>query len=182
MPHTRDPLRSFYLAGTVAIPSPFPEVGILSLTSFESAGKNRRSAPSFLRIEHVQSPRLVVARNVLIEDVQAMFLPDDPVNPDLSHGIWFSGPRKQNQWLAKIKKATSSPVHGIVYVHENARVLMQVEVGMTAAESAEYYPPVPCERSDAHYDLGIQAMASPCAVAQKSTCALQQQRSYATFC
>jgi hypothetical protein len=28
---------------------------------------------------------------------------------------------------------------------------MQVEVSMTAAESAEYYPPVIRERGDAHY-------------------------------
>ena len=182
MPHTRDPLRSFYLAGTVSIPSPFPEVGILSLAKFDSAGTGR-AVPGFLRIEHVQSPRLVVARNVLVDDVQALFLPDDPDNPDLSRGTWFSGPGTRKKWLAKMKRPSSRPVHGIVYVHENARVLMQVEVGMTAAESAEYYPPIPQERSDAHYDLGMSATTAPCAVVQSSPCLGQQKKkSHAIFC
>jgi len=35
----------------------------------------------------------------------------------------------------------------IIYLPETAKVLLRVETGMTAAESVEYYPPTPGDRS-----------------------------------
>jgi hypothetical protein len=45
------------------------------------------------------------------------------------------------------------PVKGIVYVRENASSMLELQAGLTAAESAEYYPPLPDDRSVNHYNM-----------------------------
>ena len=66
-------------------------------------------------------------------------------------------------WLDGLRKSRPRPLVGTVFVRETTPVLMQVEVSMTAAESAEYYPPVVRDRSDVHYAMtagGIYPTAS----------------------
>ena len=153
MLQSRDQLRAFFLADTVPIPSPFPALGRIS---FElHAGEQRESAEKValdtLRVEYRQSPRVMIARTVLVEDVQAVFVPEDGGNVDLLDGGWYFRPEIKSSLLACLSENLETT--GIVYVRESAPVLMQVEVGMTAAESAEYYPPLARERNDAHYCL-----------------------------
>lgn len=163
MTGTFDRLRALHLAGTISIPSPFPQVGCISLVTLQSPGNSRKSAVQqrrtaqvFLRVEHIQSPRLMIARSVALSEVQAIFLPENPYSPHLDRGDWFVGGTGQSD-ITKLLggPAKNASTLGIVYVKEAAPVLMQVEVAMTAAESAEYYPPVVRDRSDAHYDLGV---------------------------
>jgi hypothetical protein len=146
----RRQLRSFALAGTVPIPCPFPEVGKLSLVPgglvYEKTTEPVRE--DVVVIEHLQSNRLVVRRTVLLRDLAAVvFLPID------RDDSWFFGPEIAKELAARSNCNRDDLLLGIAYAHEQAAVLMQVEVGMTAAESAEYYPPVVGERTDDHYSL-----------------------------
>jgi hypothetical protein len=149
-----DPQRAMYLSGTVTIPSPFPEVGQLSLQRLTSAtpSKQRVAHKDFLCIEHIQSHRLMVARFVALDDVSAVLLVENG-DVGMDDGRWLVGSAGQHELLAKLRKAKSRRIEGIAYVREHAQVLMRVETGMTAAESSEYYPPNVGERTDAHYQL-----------------------------
>lgn len=157
-----DRLKALHLAGTVSIPSPFPQIGCISLATLRSPGdarrtaqQQRRTAETFLQIEHVQSPRLMISRVVSLADVQAVFLPESPEQPHFDQGVWHLGGVGQRDVVALLRgPGPDKRVLGIVYVKESAQLLMQVEVGMTAAESVEYYPPVMKDRTDSHYDLG----------------------------
>lgn len=151
---TFDPHRAMYLSGTVTIPSPFPEVGQLSLQRLTSmpSNKPRAAHKDFLCIEHIQSHRLMVARFVALEDVSAVLLVENGV-VEMEDGRWLIGAAGQHELLAKLRKAKARPISGIAYVREHAQVLMRVETGMTAAESSEYYPPNVGERTDSHYQL-----------------------------
>ena len=151
---SRDQLRSFFLAGTVPIPSPFPSLGKISLELRAGDVKQEPGdlALDAVRIVHQQSPRVLIARTVLLDDVQAVFIPDRPGSVDLVLGTWCFRPDIRRRLIALV--AENVKTKGIVYVPEAARVYMEVGVGMTAAESAEYYPPLARERNDAHYRLG----------------------------
>jgi len=155
-------LRTLALAGTVSVPPRFPEVGRLSIET--TNGHNGSS--KVIKIEHVITPRLMIARSFFLSDVSAVFLPSDPKDVDFADGKWFLGP----------DIATAMGQRGIAYVREDARTLMQVEVGMTAAESVEYYPPLPGDRSVDHYNLsGAAQQASPaqfCSAASTECCAV----------
>jgi len=156
-----DQVRAFFLAGTVPIPSPFPAVGVIlpELFSAKDGSKSKGFALGAVRVEYWQSPRVMIARTVLLEDIQALFLPEDKGGVDLNRGHWEFHPGIE-QWLQPLARKNQEckdqekvTFEGIVFVRENAQVYMQVEVGMTAAESAEYYPPIIRERSDEYYDL-----------------------------
>jgi hypothetical protein len=148
-------LRSFHLAGTVAIPSPFPEVGRLSLLPGGLAYHYATADQAFplVAVEHYQSRRVTITRYVDLRDVAAVRFATC-VSPALdSNEGWYFGPEVPRELEARSNTNKPSLAMGIVFVRENAPVLMRVETGMTAAESAEFYPPVPGERSDAHYQL-----------------------------
>lgn len=81
---------------------------------------------------------------VLSKDVVAVFIPKNAKKPE-------SGIDKPSRWLfagnvdaftrlVQKNHPTNGIVVGRVYVQRNARVLMNVELGMTAGESAEYFP------------------------------------------
>jgi hypothetical protein len=146
-------LRSLSLAGTVALPSPFPEVGKICLQpgGVIYQGANGESArEDLVVIEHVQSNRVTIIRRVFLRDVAAAaFCPIDE-----STNNWHFGPEIGRVLRARSNSNNGGLMMGIAYVRETAPVLMEVQVGMTAAESAEYYPPV-LERSDAHYAFHI---------------------------
>jgi hypothetical protein len=150
MPLTFDSLNALHLAGTISIPNPFPEPGWISLDALSSKAR-KRAQEDVVRIEHVHSHRLVVSRRVRLDDVQVIHLADDPNNPANLRDRWCVGRSGHAVWLKGLRKNRPHPLVGTVFVRETTPVLMQVEVSMTAAESAEYYPPVIRERGDAHY-------------------------------
>jgi hypothetical protein len=162
-PFDRHQLRSFQLAGTVALPSPFPEVGRLRLLPggvHYNAGPE--SALDLVAVEHTQSNRVTITRHVALHDVAAVFFVNPEKPAQFSDSGWYFGPEIGPQ--LEIRSTANAPALclGIVYVREQAAVLMRVEVGMTAAESAEYYPPVVGERTDDHYTLQKDCLWFPC--------------------
>jgi hypothetical protein len=155
------------LAGTVAVPQTFPQLARLSIV----ANSPKRRSPEgqagryLLLVEHEISPKLTITRTFFLDQVAAVFIPADPTKVDFEDGKWFVG----DDLAAAARGKTSGTALGIAYVRENAATLMQVEVGMTAAESAEYYPPLPHDRTVDHYrfePLGTSA-ATVCNTGQE---------------
>jgi hypothetical protein len=151
----RRQLRSLSLAGTVALPSPFPELGKISLQAggvVYQGGQGESPKEDLVVIEHVQSNRVTLTRRVFLRDVMAVaFAPIDE-----STNNWFFGPEIARELRARSSDNKPELMEGIAYVREDAPVLMEVEVSMTAAESADFYPPVP-ERADDDYLLHVGA-------------------------
>jgi hypothetical protein len=153
MAFSRRQAQSLHLAGTVSVPPTFPEVGKLSLErgACGVAPHGKKAPADVLCVEQELSPRVCIIRKFLVSDVSAVFVPRTAGQVNLADGTWLlTGEIDQ---LQKIGPNSGSGVLGIAYVPENARTLMQVEVGMTAAESVEYYPPLPDDRSVNHYQF-----------------------------
>ena len=138
---TATQLRALSLASTVPVPATFPELGLVTIAD---SGTGHNGTAKIVNVDHVISPRLKIARSFFLQDVSAIFVPENTNDVDFNRGTWLLG--------SDVGKADGKMA--IAYVREDARVLMQVEVGMTAAESAEYYPPLPGDRSVDHYNLG----------------------------
>ena len=98
-------LRSMALAGTVAVPSPFPAAGpdrcehatALPKTRSTVWRTPRRSRPSSFRkvlveIAHEVNPRLTITRVVKLCDIAAVFQPADTSQVSLSQGQWYLSP------------------------------------------------------------------------------------------
>jgi hypothetical protein len=163
-------LRSIALAGTVAVPSPFPALGRIDVStygitkdevdcleaprSFEAVEFFRKV---FVEIAHEVNPRLTITRVVKLCDIAAVFLPADTSPVSLSQGQWYLSAELEALVLEKLSELNTPDFpalipllcESIVYLPETAKVLLRVETGMTAAESVEYYPPTPGDRSDA---------------------------------
>ena len=161
-------LRSIALAGTVAVPSPFPALGRIDVsthgitkdevdslddpTSFEAVQFFRKV---LVEIAHEVNPRLTITRVVKLCDVAAAFLPADTSQVSLSLGQWYLSAELEALVLDKLSELNTQDLpalvpllfESIVYLPETAKVLLRVETGMTAAESVEYYPPTPGDRS-----------------------------------
>jgi hypothetical protein len=161
-------LRSIALAGTVAVPSPFPSLSRIDVstygitkdevdsldapTSFEALQFFRKV---LVEIAHEVNPRLTITRVVKLCDVAAAFLPADTSQVSLSHGQWYLSAELEALVLDKLSELDTQDLpalvpllfESIVYLPETAKVLLRVETGMTAAESVEYYPPTPGDRS-----------------------------------
>ncbi|HWE40649.1 MAG TPA: hypothetical protein VG406_29155 [Isosphaeraceae bacterium] len=155
------------LAGTVPIPSPTPAVGSVTIVAPLDAG-GKPGEDLFLRVDHRVNKKLVVRRHVRVADVRLVQAPRGlfdgtpmmrgSLAPDPRHGEWESRATAEVAALAleKVAKQAASNgnghhngelavawlSHAIVHVPEAAPVLLNVEAGMTAAEAAEYYPPV----------------------------------------
>jgi hypothetical protein len=174
---TLDPLRALRLAGTVSIPSPYPEPGRITAGRLPLPGGQSEPAPDMLRIEHRQSNLLQVVRTVRCADVQAVFLADHPDNPPELRNRWLLGEDDLSRMLASAglhhgqsqRKAPPAmergrddmALIGTVFVKEQSSLLMEVQIGMTAAESVEYYPPVAQARSDRHSNPVLMACHGP---------------------
>jgi hypothetical protein len=130
------------LSGTVTIPPRLPDVAEISFTII---GKKE-----VVVVTQKLSPKLVIKRTFFLSDVASVFLPQNCESVDLTRGEWF----EDKVLAAKAEyNLDKDPVKGIVYVRENAPSMLEVQAGMTAAESAEYYPPLPDDRSVNHYDM-----------------------------
>jgi hypothetical protein len=148
----RSAAQSMLLAGTIPFPTIFPELGLLTYSEqgIDLPGPARSEKRATLTAEQLLSPRLTIWRTFFVDDVAAVFLPDDEKQVKLADGEWLLKGE-----VKALKKA--GPSKGIVYVRENAPTLLYVQVGMTAAESAEYYPPLPDDRSLNHYRFSSSA-------------------------
>jgi hypothetical protein len=165
-----------YLAGTVAVPQTFPEVGRLSIEPKppEPRPGEVNVGRDLLVVEHEISPKLVISRTFFLSDVAAVFLPHDARRVNLDDGTWLVGGDVAAFWHA-VKNNSPAGRLGIAYVREQAATLMQVEVGMTAAESMEYYPPLPNDRSVDHYRFNPLADAG-----QGTLCGTARDPGYCT--
>lgn len=148
------------LAGTVAVPQKMPQLARLFVE--QNQWPVAQSAPSAMLVaEHRVSPKLTITRNFHLQDVAAVFVPDDPGNVDFERGTWLLSDEIAPFVAMMSHNGRREPL-GIAYVREQAQVLMHVEVGMTAAESAEYYPPLPNDPSVDHYEIPQAGPAAMC--------------------
>ncbi|HQU45285.1 MAG TPA: hypothetical protein PK867_20890, partial [Pirellulales bacterium] len=107
---------------------------------------------SVIRIEVTASLRVSVTRTFLSTDVAAIFIPDNPACVEYGKGKFLLRPEIDSCWDG-LAPAGDGAVLGIVYVPENAPVLTEVQMGMTAAQSIDYVPPLGTDRSVDHYAL-----------------------------
>jgi hypothetical protein len=158
------------LAGTVPLPCPFPALARvnLSLSRLDQAvleelptlppsEQSRFLRQLLVEVVHEVNPRLIMTRLVKLSDLSALFVPDDPRAPEHSRGRWllsedlFALALSILEGLDRLDPLPATvPLldePAIAYVPETAKLLLRVETGMTAAESAEYYPPMPGDRS-----------------------------------
>lgn len=144
-------VRQLSLAGTVSCPPQFPDVGKinLQLRVIPENCEQAHCGHDLIEVVHEVSPRVEISRQFLVESVHAMFLPKDPKAVDLKRGHWYFG-RQVREKLEEARRKKEAVV-GIVYTPESASTLMRVDVAMTAAESAQYYPPLSGDRSHNHY-------------------------------
>jgi hypothetical protein len=149
---------SMQLAGTVGLPTPYPATGKIFIDAGSSAVKN--PAEIHLELVHQVNHRVRITRWVALDQVQAILASDDQWAGKAAREAPAVSLTPGRGWTIKllneligvvrprITAAKQQPVraawldHAIVFVAETTPVLMRVEVGMTAAESAEYYPPL----------------------------------------
>lgn len=156
---------AMHLAGTVPIPSPSPAVGAVTIIA-PLGGDGRPNGDLFLRVDHRVNGKLTVRRHVRLDDVRLVQAPRGlfdgtplmrgTLAPDPRHGEWEHRFAADVAAQARDKVAKAAAAnghhdgelavawlsHAIVHVPEAAPVLLNVEAGMTAAEAAEYYPPM----------------------------------------
>ena len=151
MNFTRREIQTMCLAGTVSVPQSGPPLARLSIVQCDWPAANGTSRP-VLQVEHQISPKLRITRNFHLSDVAAVFMPDDSNNINLECGTWLL----ENEIAPHITTLERNSEHGplgVAYVREQAATLMRVDVGMTAAESVDYYPPLPGDCSNDHYRI-----------------------------
>jgi hypothetical protein len=158
-----DQFLALQLAGTVALPSPSPATGSIEITPSSNA------SGIYLRIVHRVSQKLTLIRYVSINHVRAISTHWEVGEAaGAAKGVAAKTPVAAC-WACKtsvefgplleqrLKAGKGGPFPlpwlegAVVYVPEQAPVLMQVDVGLTAAESAEYYPPLAAGFADPHW-------------------------------
>jgi hypothetical protein len=151
---------AFRLAGTVGLPSPYPATGSVEIVAWVAEGG--QPVEVFLRVIHRLSFQVRIARLVDLDSIRAIYAPWESVSSPPSIISQPAPPPSPKGWTIKTAKTIREEVlhriaeekkskervvirwlpAAIVYVPEAVPVLMNVETGMTAAESAEYYPPL----------------------------------------
>lgn len=150
---TQDQEIALLLGGAVRLPGPAPATGVLSI--LPPASSPTEPGQIFLRIDHPVSPRLKISRVVRLLDVRAASGIVRAVKSAKSPATTPAEPSQLTdrqlvaaavERLAKAGKSGGAPIpwmdRAVLYLPESAPVLMTVEAGLTAAESAEYYPPL----------------------------------------
>ncbi len=136
MPLKDQDLAPLFLPGTIRLPSPFPAVGDLELQK-EGAKYDGVERPGALLIVRRRIwPATKVSWTIRVECVSAILLTKgSKLVPAAAKWVFTpSVPKLKSIAAAKIAK-------GIVFVPEDAPVLMRLEFGTTASESADY--PIP---------------------------------------
>ena len=141
-PLTPTQIQHLHLAGTVSIPRHFPELGRIWYLEKGVVGDDEQHKTPVIRVEHTLTHGVSVTRSCLRDEVRAIFIPKDkdPDKVDLKKGRLVLGSQIHAAWPDLEKDGEA--VLGIVYVHEAARVHTEVSMGMTAAQSIEYAPPL----------------------------------------
>ena len=146
MDFTQNQQTALLLAGTVALPCPFPSVGTLSVLVVPEAG----DFEVYIKIVQIVSSRRIITRFVRLADiraVQALAANDPSGGPETWPIMGVAAVRRQletieKDLIEKVKKSNSARAFdwlsaAIVYVPEAAPILHRDEVGVTAAVSAE---------------------------------------------
>jgi hypothetical protein len=156
-----DQALAMHLAGTVRLPSPAPATGALTVQLPEKAESDPNHI--YLKITHRVHERLKIIRYVRLADVRSVqgIWPEKPKPSGGARSTAAVSPAEPPKVSHKHSKEIRAHVHDLItaakgvgeplvcpsaaaiFVPETAPVLMEVEVGMTAAESADYYPPLP---------------------------------------
>jgi hypothetical protein len=134
------------LAGTVALPSPFPSCGAVSVVVAPEDGEFE----TYVKIVQIVSVRRIVTRFVRLDDVRAVRAPAQGSAAGGPESWPFIGPKearrqiekKEKDLRAQVKKSGSAAESdwlpaAIIYAPEGAPVLHRNDVGVTAAVSAE---------------------------------------------
>ena len=144
-------LLKMYLAGTIAFPP--KHQGPASVTVFTEG--QRAASVTLIKVEQELSHGVSISRTFFADDVKAIFEPK--ASADSTDGTWHAGAGKVSRFIED-KLAAASTKNGSqsftaeIYVREDASSLLETKAGMTAAECAEYYPPMPQERAAvSHY-------------------------------
>lgn len=174
----RDEYRQMLLAGTVTFPATFPQVGRLDLR-YELLPVRDGEQQEVLVVSESPSPKVTMTRRVPASSVRAVFLPRDPRHVNYADGQWLLAGEVVHGLKSRLKECQGA-VYGIAFVGESEPSLLSVSAGMTAAESAQYYPPLPGDPSNNHYNPwpdthspGVAPIAScvvqsPCSVHDQS--------------
>lgn len=119
---TRDDMREIYLSGTVHFPPKPPTLAEMSIQEYDFNGPKRKVLVS--EETHDADDSVIVIRYVLLDDVAAIFLPDNQQRVILYQGEWRIGPEVHNE------PVTDNFGKGIFYVREH--VGMRVVTGANA--------------------------------------------------
>lgn len=179
----RENYRLLSLAGTVTFPATFPNLGQLEIVSEVvpcSTQPGGQRLAEMIVVREANSPRVTLARSIVASAVKAVFLPRNPRAVNFSEGEWLLGDEVLVGLRLRIVQG-AAPVLGIVYVAEHEPTLLEMRAGMTAAESAQYYPPLPTDRGRNHYDAGFSsAPGATFTVSQGQACAVETHATGAT--
>lgn len=155
-------IRSYYLAGTVRLPAPPPAAGPVKIVAIGWPGQS--SWQIFLRTVHNTTWQVRLSRLVALADVRGLYACGFPVGTGSTESTsaakrwaFYAAP----EIVAAVQSIVSAELNGggpseagqtvelsfvdegVLFVPEAAPVLMNIEAGVTAAESASYCPPLP---------------------------------------
>jgi hypothetical protein len=157
--------RSLFLAGTVALPRPFPSLGTISFDDGQltyAVGENPQNK-ELLILQERHHNRTVV-RLMMLEDVSAVFIAgewdtrgafqisDKPYAEDLEQGEWFvdtdvniATVRNRLNLQQQVETASrNSILRGIVFIAKDRGTLRITEVSQTAGAEDEDEDGYPC--------------------------------------
>jgi hypothetical protein len=136
MPLTDEDLAPLFLPGTIRLPSPFPAVGDLQLVKEGAKYRGVEKPGAVLIVRRRIWPATKVSWTIRVECVSAILLTKCS-KLDRATATWLFTPS-----VPKLKSIVQGKsAKGIVFVPEDAPVLMRIEFGTTASESADY--PIP---------------------------------------
>ena len=126
-PLSRQQQISLCLAGTVALPSPFPTVGRIETTDRTNDNDNE-----LVKVTHEITTKRLVAWLLPLGEICAYCA--DPLNPDnYDPTNWYLAKEAQDHIV------NSKSVTGVVFVKEECGLLVCSEASTTAGESVHLY-------------------------------------------
>jgi hypothetical protein len=136
--------RRLLLAGTAALPTPFPTVGAITIDPdgkvTRTPGDGVGDSEPLVILEEKATIGSRMTRIIRSSDVAAIFVPDDEKADridDFSKGNWILAPVDENACKMKSKKDNGKKcleLRGIVFVPEYASVLSIEECAKTAGD------------------------------------------------
>jgi hypothetical protein len=138
-------LAPLFISGTIRLPSPFPAVGELEIRENGAAHCKDNGFGALLIVRRRVWPSTKVCWTMRAECVSAILLTKGD-ELDYATAKWVFAPS-----VPKLGSIAETKVpRGIVFVPENTPVLMRIEFGTTASESADYPIPGPVGGCDPH--------------------------------